>query len=119
MRANFISILSILKLACLPSLILAQKTPLFLQSDHHESPLSLLTPPGVSVVDGVSDFIMTSLSASQREELILKLLEQQDVVEVMQMTGHGTGLDEERVIDVFGQGVIKCVSCISLGSESV
>ncbi|KZP14543.1 Zn-dependent exopeptidase [Athelia psychrophila] len=106
MRTNFACILSTLSLACLLSLILAQEVPLALQSDHTASPLSLLTPPGVSAVDGVSNFIMNSMSPSQREEIMLKLWEQQDVVEVMKMTGHGAGLDEQRILDVFGQGVM-------------
>ena len=34
---------------------------------------------------------------------LLELLSQVDVVQVMKLTGHGEGLDEQRVIQVFGE----------------
>lgn len=47
--------------------------------------------------------IASSLSAGQRESLLLKLWEAHDVVDVMRMTGHGEGLDEIRLVQVFGE----------------
>ena len=72
------------------------QTLLVLQDD-------LSASPGVSAVENMSNFIMASLTDSQREDLLLRLLEQHDVVDVMMMTGHGEGLEEERRVQVFGE----------------
>lgn len=107
MRSNFACILSLISLGQLVlGNVLESQAPLGLAAqDDRSSLLSLLSSPGVSAVDGLSDFIMNSLSADQREDLMVKLWEQHDVVEVMKMTGHGEGLDERKIIDVFGQGL--------------
>jgi bacterial leucyl aminopeptidase len=34
---------------------------------------------------------------------MLKPLEQHDVVDIMTMTGHGDGLEEKRLVQVFGE----------------
>lgn len=84
---------------------LANPTQHFLVQDTNKYGilLSVLDSPDISKAEGLSRFIMDSFSASQREDLIVKLWEQQDVVDVMRMTGHGDGLDEERVVQVFGE----------------
>ncbi|KAL1744154.1 Zn-dependent exopeptidase [Schizophyllum fasciatum] len=46
---------------------------------------------------------VTSMSAAQREQLMLELWKGFDVVEIMHLTGHGDGLDEERLVHVFGE----------------
>jgi leucyl aminopeptidase len=51
----------------------------------------------------MSNFVMTSLSDTEREDLMVKLWEQHDVVDVMKLTGHGEGLEEERLVQVFGE----------------
>lgn len=79
------------------------QTPLVLQDDRSDAFLSMVSSPGVSAVESLSNFIMTSLTDSQREELMLKLWEQHDVVDVMTMTGHGDGLEEKRLVQVFGE----------------
>jgi leucyl aminopeptidase len=79
------------------------QTPLVLQDDLSGAFLSMVSSPGVSAVENLSNFIMASLTVSQREDLMLKLWEQHDVVDVMTMTGHGEGLGEERLVQVFGE----------------
>ncbi|KAF7968213.1 hypothetical protein HWV62_31647 [Athelia sp. TMB] len=109
MRATFACLLSLLSLG-LSRIAPArgQQAPL---GDHTQAahPLSLLTDasPGVSAIDALADFIATSFSPAQREEVLLSLLGQHDVVDAMRMTGHGAGLDAPRVVDVFGEGVRK------------
>lgn len=71
--------------------------------DQHNDFLSMINIPGQSLTESLSDFIMTSFSDGQREELMVKLWEQHDVVEIMRMTGNGDGLDEERLVQVLGE----------------
>lgn len=79
------------------------QAPLGLQVHQYEAFLSMLVAPGQSTTEGLSDFLMSTLSDSQREDLMLKLWEQHDVVDVMKMTGNGEGLDDERLVHVFGE----------------
>ncbi|KAH7106739.1 Zn-dependent exopeptidase [Auriculariales sp. MPI-PUGE-AT-0066] len=44
-----------------------------------------------------------SMTAAQRESLMLDLWSEMDVVDLMHLTGHGDGLDEKRLVDVFGE----------------
>ena len=72
-------------------------------NDQHRPPVAFEISQGVSTAEGLSNFMMTSLSDSQREDLIVQLWEQQDVVDVMKITGHGEGLEEKRLVQVFGE----------------
>jgi leucyl aminopeptidase len=101
-------LLTCLLLACISQQTLGNparvgQTPLIVQDDQYDAFLYKVSSPSVSVVDSLSDFIMTSLTNSQREDLILKLWQQHDVVDVMKMTGHGDGLEEDRLVQVFGE----------------
>ena len=46
---------------------------------------------------------VSAMTAAQREQLMLELWKGFDVVEIMHLTGHGDGLDEERLVHVFGE----------------
>lgn len=64
---------------------------------------SMLDASGTSATDTLSTLIMSKFSAQEREELMLNLLKQHDVVDVMRMTGHGDGLEEVRLLQVDGE----------------
>lgn len=70
-------------------------------SDYDELSI-MLKSGGTSAPDILSTLIMNSFSAQAREELMLKLLEQSDVVDVMRMIGNGEGLDAIRLVEVDG-----------------
>ncbi|KAL1686675.1 Zn-dependent exopeptidase [Schizophyllum commune] len=46
---------------------------------------------------------VSAMTAAQREQLMLELWKGFDVVEIMHLTGHGDGLDEQRLVHVFGE----------------
>jgi bacterial leucyl aminopeptidase len=79
------------------------QSPLTLHNNQHDAFLSSVTQQGVPAAKGLTSFIAASLSDSQRKDLMIKLWEQLDVVDVMKMTGHGWGLEEERLVQVFGE----------------
>lgn len=54
-------------------------------------------------VNGATWSNIVSNSQIASEDVLIRMLEQWDVVEVMKLTGHGEGLDEERTIQVFGE----------------
>lgn len=64
---------------------------------------TMLKSGGASTPDILSNLIMNSFSAQARKELMMKLLEQSDVVDVMRMMGHGEGLDAIRLLEVDGE----------------
>ncbi|KAF7982506.1 hypothetical protein HWV62_28104 [Athelia sp. TMB] len=99
MRATFACLLSIASLSCIAPAF-GQQAPL---SDHSDIQGALALLPGADPVDALANFITASFSPAQREEVLLALLGQHDVVDAMRMTGHGAGLEEVRTIDVFGQ----------------
>lgn len=72
------------------------QAPLAQYNDQHR-------PSVTFTAEELSNFMMTSLSDSQREDVMVQLWEQQDVVDVMKFTGHGEGLEEERLVQVFGE----------------
>lgn len=82
--------------------VLCNRTAAQKSEDIPQLQLALAGSAEASLVDNVFNVVMT-LSDSQREDLMVKLLEQQDVVDVMRITGHGEGLDEERLVQVFGE----------------
>lgn len=93
-------------LALAGSRVVAQQTylgPTVGSMDPSASFLSALESAGGPATETLSTLIANSFTAQQREELMLKLLEQQDVVDVMHLTGNGDGLDELRTISIFGQ----------------
>lgn len=55
------------------------------------------------IVDDLLATISSSLSDNERDSFLVKYLEEQDVVDVMRMTGHGHGLDDVRLVEVFGE----------------
>ncbi|KAH7105994.1 Zn-dependent exopeptidase [Auriculariales sp. MPI-PUGE-AT-0066] len=46
---------------------------------------------------------VVSLSAQEQEALLQELYANMDVVDLMHMTGHGAGLDDERLVHMFGE----------------
>lgn len=102
MLANLVPLIT---LALASSRVAAQQTYLGspITVDGSASFLSILESAGGPTTETLSTLIVNSFTAQQREELLLKLLEQSDVVDIMHMTGHGDGLDEERMIQLFGQ----------------
>lgn len=67
-----------------------------------------------SATDTLATLIQNSFNTQQREELLLKLLEEQDVVDAMHLTGHGDGLEEEIIIAMFGEE--KPIVCVVIYS---
>ncbi|KZP13852.1 Zn-dependent exopeptidase [Athelia psychrophila] len=53
---------------------------------------------------------MSIFSAQEQQGLMLKLLEQHDIVDVMHMTGHGDGLDEVRLLEVDGERELRLMT---------
>ncbi|EJD54524.1 Zn-dependent exopeptidase [Auricularia subglabra TFB-10046 SS5] len=58
---------------------------------------------GQQPLTGASGINVNMLSAQQREAFMLELWGSMDVVDLMKMTGHGAGLDDERMVHVFGE----------------
>lgn len=79
-----------------------QQTPLGAQMDSYDF-ASALKGPGASAAESLADFAISSLSQAQQEELVVKLWEELDVVDAMKMAGHGEGLDDMVIIQVFGE----------------
>ena len=108
-----VNLIPLVIIALASSRAVAQQTylgPTVDSVDSSQSFLSMLESAGGPAAETLSTLIANSFTAQQREELMLKLFEQQDVVDVMRMTGHGDGLDELRIISIFGQdGLRMCV----------
>jgi leucyl aminopeptidase len=79
------------------------QAPLIKHDDDYGALLSLETSERAFMASCMSNFVMTSLSDTEREDLMVKLWEQHDVVDVMKLTGYGEGLEEERLVQVFGE----------------
>ncbi|KZP19025.1 Zn-dependent exopeptidase [Athelia psychrophila] len=107
MLANLVPLIT---LALAGARVAAQQTYLGNSDDGSASFLSLLDSAGGPATETLSTLIVNSFTTQQREELMLKLLEQHDVVDVMHMTGHGEGLDEQRLIEIFGQDGLTIAS---------
>jgi hypothetical protein len=55
--------------------------------------------------------------SSSFDSHLLQILEQWDVVEVMKFTGHGEGLDEKRMIQLFGEDEVRMLVHYSEGTH--
>ena len=57
------------------------------------------------------DSFVASLPTDDAKDLMVKLWERLDVVELMKMTGHGDGLDEMRSVQVAGEDSVRQYVC--------